>query len=199
MHRVLAFMVVVVLLSAWPAAAQDAGNPPAPNRPQGWWGSVGVDFSAMRFACQDCADEQPVYESAAGQFAFGKSIGTKVAFGAEVATAAPKGPPGRAVITAVTGIARWYPSSSPLYVKFGVGLARGRNSLVSGAGLYQTIRNGVAISFGAGYDIKVGRSVAVTPMAGWYMSAIGDVITPTAVIRNVSWNNWTFGVSLTIF
>ena len=199
MRRIFAMAVFAALLSVWPAAAQDAGNPTAPNRPQGWWGSVGVDFSAMRFACQDCANEQPVYESAAGQFAFGKSIGTKVAFGVEVATATPKGPPGRAVITAVTGIARWYPSSSPLYVKFGVGMARGRNSLVSGAGLYQTIRNGAAISFGAGYDIQVSKSLAITPMAGWYMSAIGDIITPTAVIRNVSWNNWTFGVSLTVF
>ena len=103
------------------------------------------------------------------------------------------------MITAVTGSARWYPSSSPLYVKFGVGMARGRSSLVSGAELYETIRNGVVIDFGAGYDIRVSKSLAITPMAGWYMGAIGDIITPTAVIRNVSWNNWTFGVSLTIF
>jgi len=140
-----------------------------------------------------------VYESVAGEVAFGKSIGTKVAFGAEVSVATPSGPPGRAVITAVTGIARWYPSSSPLWVKFGVGLARGRSTLVSGAGLSQSIRNGVVIDFGAGYDIQVSRSLAITPMAGWYMGAIGDVTTPTAVIRNVSWNNWTFGVSLTVF
>jgi hypothetical protein len=195
----LTMAVFAALLSVWPAAAQDAGNASAPSRPQGWWGSVGVDLSAIRFACQDCADEQPVYESAAGQVAFGKTIGTKVAFGAEVSIATPSGPPGRAVITAVTGSARWYPSNSPLYVKFGVGMARGRNSLVSGAGLYQTIRNGVVISFGAGYDIQVSKSLAITPMAGWYMGAIGDIITPTAVIRNVSWNNWTFGVSLTVF
>jgi hypothetical protein len=72
MHRVLAFMVIVTLLSAWPAAAQDTGHATAPHRPQGWWGSVGVDFSAVRFACQDCADEQPVYKSASGEVAFGK-------------------------------------------------------------------------------------------------------------------------------
>jgi len=199
MRRIFTMAVFAALLSVWPAAAQDAGNPTAPNRPQGWWGSVGVDFSAMRFACQDCADEQPVYESAAGQFAFGKSIGTKVALGAEVAVATPSGPPGRAVITTVTGIARWYPSSSPLWLKFGVGMARGRSTLVSGVGLYQSVRNGVAIDFGAGYDIQVSKSLAITPTAGWYMGAIGDIITPTAVIRNVSWNNWTFGVSLTVF
>ena len=199
MRRIFTMAVFAALLSVWPAAAQDAGNPTAPNRPQGWWGSVGVDFSAVRFACQDCANEQPVYESVAGEVAFGKSIGTKVALGAEVAVATPSGPPGRAVITTVTGIARWYPSSSPLWLKFGVGMARGRSTLVSGVGLYQSIRNGVAIDFGAGYDIQVSKSLAITPMAGWYMGAIGDIITPTAVIRNVSWNNWTFGVSLTVF
>jgi len=199
MRRIFTMAVFAALLSVWPAAAQDAGNPTAPNRPQGWWGSAGVDFSAIRFACQDCANEQPVYESVAGEVAFGKSIGTKVALGAEVAVAAPSGPPGRAVITTVTGIARWYPSSSPLWLKFGVGMARGRSTLVSGVGLYQSIRNGVAIDFGAGYDIQVSKSLAITPMAGWYMGAIGDIITPTAVIRNVSWNNWTFGVSLTVF
>ena len=199
MRRIFTMAVFAALLSVWPAAAQDAGNPTAPNRPQGWWGSAGVDFSAVRFACQDCANEQPVYESVAGEVAFGKSIGTKVALGAEVAVATPSGPPGRAVITTVTGIARWYPSSSPLWLKFGVGMARGRSTLVSGVGLYQSVRNGVAIDFGAGYDIQVSKSLAITPMAGWYMGAIGDIITPTAVIRNVSWNNWTFGVSLTVF
>jgi hypothetical protein len=199
MHRVLACMVLVALLSARPVAGQDAGNPPAPNRPQGWWGSLGVDFSGMRFACQDCAEEQPVYESAGGQVAFGKSIGRRVAFGVEVAAAAPKGPPGRAVTTTVSGMARWYPGSRPVFVKFGVGLARGRISLVSGAGLYQNIRNGVAISFGTGYDFRVSRSLAITPSAGWYMGAIGDIITPTSHIRNVSWNRWTFGVGLTFF
>ena len=199
MRRIFTMAVFAALLSVWPAAAQDAGNPTAPNRPQGWWGSAGVDFSAIRFACQDCGNEQPVYESVAGEVAFGKSIGTKVALGAEVAVATPSGPPGRAVITTVTGIARWYPSSSPLWLKFGVGMARGRSTLVSGVGLYQSVRNGVAIDFGAGYDIQVSKSLAITPMAGWYMGAIGDIITPTAVIRNVSWNNWTFGVSLTVF
>jgi len=199
MRRIFAMAVFAALLSVWPAAAQDAGNGSAPSRPQGWWGSVGVDLSAIRFACQDCADEQPVYESAAGQVAFGKTIGTKVALGAEVSIATPSGPPGRAVITAITGSARWYPSSAPLYVKFGVGMARGRSSLVSGAELYETIRNGVVIDFGAGYDIRMSKSLAITPMFGWYMGAIGDIILPTAVIRNVSWNNWTFGVSLTVF
>ena len=199
MRRIFAMAVFAALLSVWPAAAQDAGSQPAPARPQGWWASLGVDFSAMRFACQDCADEQPVYESAAGQVAFGKSIGNRVALGVEVATAWPKGPPGRAVTTTVSGMARWYPSDSPLHVKFGVGIARGRITLASGAEGYQKIRNGVAISFGTGYDIRVGKSVAITPMFGWYMGAIGDVTTPTVSIRNVSWNRWTFGVGVTIF
>ena len=199
MHRIFATAVFAALLSVWPAAAQDAAPQPAPARPQGWWASLGVDFSAMRFTCQDCADEQPVYESGAAQVAFGKSIGTRVAFGVEVASAWPKGPPGRAVSTTVSGMARWYPSDSPLYVKFGVGLERGRITLASGAALYQEVRNGVTISFGTGYDIRVGKSVAITPMFGWYMGAIGDVTSDAVSIRNLSWNRWTFGVGLTIF
>ena len=53
-------------------------------------------------------------------------------------------------------------------MKFGVGLERGRVTLASGAALYQEVRNGVTIPFGTGYDIRVGKSVAITPMFGWH-------------------------------
>jgi hypothetical protein len=98
-------------------------------------------------------------------------------------------------------MARWYPSESPFYVKFSIGLSRVRASLVSGDEAATEIRNGTGIAFGAGYDVRVGRSLALTPYAGWYMSAIGDIGTSDGSTqkRDVSWNTWTFGLGLTIF
>jgi len=202
MRRIFTMAVFAALLSVWPAAAQDAGKPPAPNRPQGWWGSAGVDFSAIRFACQDCGDDMPVYESPSMAVSIGKTIGRKVAFGVELSVAYPSLQTGaRVAASSLAGMARWYPAQSPFYLKFSVGLARVRASLATQDGTDSAIRNGTGIAFGAGYDIRVGRSVALTPYGGWYMSAIGDIGDPsgTNYQRDVSWNTWTFGVGVTIF
>jgi hypothetical protein len=62
-----------------------------------------------------------------------------------------------------------------------------------------SLENGVGISIGVGYDLHVGRRVAITPIANWFMCAVGDVVVPGRRIRSVSWNNWSVGAGLTFF
>ena len=194
--HVVAFLLVLAV--AAPAIAQTA-NEPAPVHPSGWWGGVGGGFSAIRFDCADCGEDQPVYESGAVVGAVGKSIGRHVAFGLEVGAAFPSNKNGAKVTaSSIAGLARWYPSDSPFYMKFSLGLSRVRAAL---PGTESEIRNGTGIAFGAGYDLRVHRAFALTPYAGWYMSAIGDIggDDPAKAKSDVSWNTWTFGVGLTIF
>ena len=200
MRRIHVFLSVLLLAMAAPALAQSP-QAPAPVHPEGWWGGIGGGFSAIRFACEDCGEDQPVYESPSVVVAIGKSIGSKVAFGVEVGAAFPSLQTGtRVVASSVAGMARWYPSRSPFYLKFSIGLSRVRATLTSEGQTVSEIRNGTGIAFGAGYDIRVGRSLALTPYAGWYMSAIGDIGDPNGTqARDVSWNTWTFGIGLTIF
>jgi hypothetical protein len=198
MRRICLVAFVLLLAATVPARAQTSREP-APTHPTGWWGGVGGGFSAIRFACKDCGEDQPVYESAAAIGAIGKSIGSHVAFGLEVGAAFPSNDTGTKVTaSSVAGLARWYPSESPFYIKFSLGLSRVR-AAVSGA--ESEIRNGTGIAFGAGYDLRVSRAVALTPYAGWYMSAIGTIggDDPAKAKQDVSWNTWTFGVGLTIF
>ena len=203
MRRIHVFVLALLLASALPAGAQSPPAPAAsPGRPDGWWGAVGGGVSAIRFACQDCGDDMPVYESPSMAVSIGKTIGRKVAFGVELNVAFPALETGtRVAASALAGMARWYPAQSPFYVKFSVGLSRVRASLATEDGTDSAIRNGTGIAFGAGYDIRVGRAVALTPYAGWYMSAIGDIGDPsgTNYRRDVSWNTWTFGLGVTIF
>jgi len=198
MRRIHLVAFVLLLATAAPAIAQTPSEPVSAH-PVGWWGGVGGGFSAIRFACKDCGDQQPVYESGAVAVAVGKSIGKRVAFGVEVASAFPSNKNGTKVTaSSVAGLARWYPSASPFYVKFSLGLSRVRAAL---AGTESEIRNGTGIAFGAGYDVRVHRSFALTPYAGWYMSAIGEIGAgdPATHKQDVSWNTWTFGVGFTIF
>jgi hypothetical protein len=201
MRRIPLIAFVLLLAAAAPAMAQTASEP-ASAHPQGWWGGVGGGFSAIRFACGDCGEEQPVYESGAAVVAVGKSIGSRVAFGVEVGGAFPSSKNGlKVTASSIGGMARFYPSQSPFYVKFSLGLSRVRAALPP-EGETQTpseIRNGTGIAFGAGYDLRVHRSFALTPYAGWYMSAIGDISSGETARHDVSWNTWTFGVGLTIF
>ena len=198
MRRIHLVAFVLLLAAAAPAMAQTASEP-ASAHPTGWWGGVGGGYSAIRFACKDCSEQQPVYESGAAALALGKSIGSHVAFGVEVAAAFPSNKAGTKVTaSSVAGLARWYPSDSPFYVKFSLGLSRVRAAV---PGTDTEIRNGTGIAFGAGYDLRVSRAVALTPYAGWYMSAIGTIggADPAKAKQDVSWNTWTFGVGLTIF
>jgi hypothetical protein len=193
------FTVLVVM--AAPALAQSPQTA-APVHPDGWWGGFGGGISALRFACADCGDDQPVYEAPAVAVAFGKSIGRKVAFGVEYGGAFPTLDSGaRMVASSLTGMARWYPADFPIFLKFGIGLSRVRATVTSNGETVSDIRNGTGIVFGAGWDFRVGRSVALTPYVGWYMSAIGDIGDPNSTTqrRDVSWNTWSFGVGITIF
>jgi hypothetical protein len=200
MRRTPLLLFVLILAMAAPAMAQPP-QAPAPVHPDGWWGSFGAGIAGLRFACEDCGEDQPVYEAPAVTVSFGKSIGTKVAFGVEYSGAFPALDSGaRVVASSLAGVARWYPSASKIFLKFSVGLSRVRATVTSNGETLSEIRNGTGIAFGLGYDIRVGRSVALTPYAGWYMSAIGDIgAAGTAQKRDVSWNTWSAGVGVTIF
>lgn len=201
MRSIPALVLVLLVAVAAPAAAQQAPAS-APDRPQGWWGSAGGGLAAIRFSCADCGESQPVYESPAMGVAFGKTLGNKVAFGVEFDGALMTTEAGAHVLaSSFAGTARWYPSSTPFYLKFSIGLSRVRARITTDGEETSSLRNGTGISFGAGYDFKVGRSVAITPHAGWYMSAVGDIGDPasTSFRRDVSWNTWTIGVGVTFF
>jgi hypothetical protein len=200
MRRIPLLVFVLLAALAVPALAQTPQTPP-PGHPDGWWGGFGVGFSALRFACADCGDDQPVNEAPSVAFSFGKSIGRKVAFGVEYGGAFPSLETGAQVVaSSLTGMARWYPSDSPIFLKFGVGLSRVRATVTSDGQTTSEIRNGTGIVFGIGWDVRLGRSAALTPYAGWYMSAIGDIgAEGTNQARDVSWNTWTFGLGVTIF
>jgi hypothetical protein len=189
---------VLLLAMATPAMAQ-AQEAATTGHPQGWWGSFGAGISGLRFACKDCSESQPVYEAPAGVISFGKSIGTKVAFGVEIGAALPTTEDRKVAATTLSGMARWYPSQAPFFLKFGVGLSRARLSLTTDGQTQSAMRNGSGISFGAGYDVRLGKSVAITPLVGWYMSAIGDIGVGDTVRQNVSWNTWSVGVGVTIY
>jgi len=201
MRRTPLLVFTLLVAMAAPAMAQSPQTP-APVHPEGWWGGFGGGIATLRFACADCGDEQPVYEAPAVAVTFGKSIGRNVAFGVEYGGSFPTIESGtRVVASSLTGMARWYPSRAPVFLKFGVGLSRVRATVTSDGQTVSEIRNGTGILCGIGWDIRVGRSAALTPYAGWYMSAIGDIGDPNSTTqrRDVSWNTWSAGIGITIY
>lgn len=191
-------VLLMALVAVTPAMAQTE-SPVTTGHPQGWWGSFGAGISGLRFSCKDCSESQPVYEAPAGVIAFGRSIGAKVAFGVELGAALPTADDRRVAATTLSGMARWYPSQAPFFLKFGVGLSRARLTLTADGQTQSAVRNGTGIAFGAGYDFRLGRAVALTPLVGWYMNAIGEISVGDTLRENVSWNTWSVGVSVTIF
>jgi len=70
----------------------------------------------------------------------------------------------------------WYLGRSGLYMKGGVGLARGTFAVTPASGeAVTTNRTGLAYTFGLGFDVGVASWLALTAKLGTHVMAIGDV------------------------
>lgn len=92
---------------------------------------------------------------------------------------------------------RWYPGAPPVFLRIGFGMAGARVRILEGEGSL-TVRRGVGLSFGMGYDIRLSRRLSLTPEAAWRLLAVGDYPVQGVAYRNVSLNTWFLGAALTI-
>jgi hypothetical protein len=92
--------------------------------------------------------------------------------------------------------AYYYPTDMPLFVKAGLGLARADFDIggESAAGV------GLGLMAGVGYDIPIGRSTAVTPMATFWMGKPGDLsVDDIEVVHGFKHNVIELGVAVTFY
>jgi hypothetical protein len=140
---------------------------------------------------------------AVGSFGLGGTVGSRLLLGAELTEWSGFTNPTPVesfardtLLTSLMATARVYPvASAGGFLKGGVGLA----SHLSRTGERRR-RHGLALAAGAGYDVRIGRNVSLTPLVEFLHGSVGDTTTPPGAITlaDVRQSVWAGSLRLTL-
>lgn len=193
--RALIIALAFTVACAASAAAQDPGQ--GSSRPQGMFGAIGIGLSTLKVN-YDGAEDTPHREAAGLGAAIGWRLTPSVLMGVGASVDSEVLEGRRRTTTGLEGFVRWYPGAPPVFLRFGFGLAGARVRILTEGEESLTVRRGVGLNFGIGWDIRLSRHLSLTPEAFWRLTAIGDVPIQGVTYRNVSLNNWYIGAGVTI-
>ncbi len=147
----------------------------------GFWIGFGLGAGSATATCDDDCDDDERETAPAGYVKAGWTLSERVLLGVD-ASLWSKSEDVEGVELAfsmyhVLGTLTLYPSaSSGFFVKGGAGLAFVDTDFSEGRTTTTTeLGNGLGLVAGAGYDIRLGRRVALTPAVDVYYGSIGDL------------------------
>lgn len=185
------------------AAAQEASGQAAPRG--GFWLEGGSGWGTVRSACSACAAATVAYGTSS-HVRVGGTLSPRVLLGLELFALSSSDlvlSEGSAPVDAENGslapVAIWYTGGGGLFLKGGVGLARGTFTVRPTPGqIATTRRSGLAITFGIGFDVRLLSWLALTANLGTYVTAIGDIPLDGGVVDDVVATVYEAGVGLTL-
>jgi hypothetical protein len=188
-------IAIALVIAAVPAAAQDS-QPPS-SRPEGLWGSVGAGWSIVKVNYEG-AEDTPHRNAGSIAGAIGWALTPSVLMGVGVSADSEAVDTHRTTTAGLEGFVRWYPGAPPVFLRFGFGLASARIRILTAGNESLTVRRGVGVNFGIGFDQRLSKHLSLTPEAFWRLTGVGDIPIEGANYRNVSLNTWFLGAGLTI-
>lgn len=169
-HRIVTLAVLGVVLSIQSLAAQGGRRGlvelPREGTRQGFWIAGGLGYGAQNFRFDgedwlDKPEERPTFA-----IRLGGTPDQHLRLGGEVTVwvnhrTSDEGFSVTETLSSMTLVGQFYPMrTSGLFLKGGAGIGVSAASVEGGDGITET---GFVGSFGAGYDIPVGRKLAITP------------------------------------
>ena len=165
------------------AAAQDR---------KGFWFGIGGGYGSANVTCDDCGDSSRE-SSGAVYLKGGWTANPRVLVGGEFNVWAKKfavepGTDATVNIYNFSGTVTVYPAASGgFFVKGGGGVAfTGIDLSPSGTTISVDLGKGPGVIVGAGYDVKLGRRVALTPAVNFWYGSLGDL----QVLGQTFASNW---------
>jgi hypothetical protein len=194
------WIAVMVLLVA---ASHDAAGQASAR--SGFWLEAGWGAGTVRSACSACPSVTVAYGTSTHLRA-GTALSARALLGLEFfalhstdLVLADGTPPVDAENGSIAPVVIWYVGRSGLFLKGGVGLARGTFTVRSTSGEpVTTERTGSAITFGVGFDLGVARRFALTANLGMNVAAIGDIDVDGTVADDVVATVYEAGVGITL-
>ncbi len=178
---------ILMILGATTLSAQH------PQERKGFWIGFGLGYGPFKPSCDGCGTVDSK-SSFTGHLRLGGTLRPNVLLGGDV-VAWTKSESGVTDVGGnTTATVYYYPmSQSGLFLKGGVGIAafeESGNGKATGAG--------VGFTAGAGYDLRVGKSVSLTPVANFLFGSVGDIQSNgTTVVSGWKQTIIEFGLDIT--
>lgn len=192
----------VLLACALAVSGEASGQSPFRS---GLWLEGGSGAGTVRSACSACPAATVAYGTSS-HLRVGYAVAPRVLLGLELFALHSSDlqlADGVAPVDAENGslgpVAIWYAGRSGLFLKGGVGLARGTFTVRPADDAPVTVeRGGLAITFGLGFDLGVSSWLAITANLGSYVTAIGDFVVDDTVADDIVATVYEAGIGLTL-
>jgi hypothetical protein len=172
---------VVVMLVALAGVAR-AVRAQYPQRRDGFWIGFGLGYGSANVWCDNCR-AGPRTGGVTGFLKFGGSPSQHLLIGAAINGWSHDNVGATETMANLTGSLYFYPTArSGLFFTGGLGLSAYHvNTVPAWDG------TGWGLTLGAGYDIRVGRDVSLTPVVNYFSGALGDVTGPGTGVVGSRW------------
>ena len=159
----------VTLLAAFSCAAS-AARAQYPQRRDGFWIGFGLGYGSANITCDNCG-RGPRTDGITGFVKLGGTPSRNLLVGGAINTWFHSNSSATEALTSLTASLYLYPAArSGFFVTGGLGFSNYHvNSTPSFDG------TGWGFTAGAGYDIRFGRDVSLTPVVNYVYGAVGDV------------------------
>jgi hypothetical protein len=155
------------------STAAHAGHPQVR---RGFWVGFGFGYGSASVTCDGCGSSDRE-SGAAGHARLGWTLNQHVLLGGEVDvwTKEEEGVTLN-LYNASLEVALYPQASSGLFVKGGIGAAYVDTELrEGGVSIRADLGSGLGVVVGAGYDIRVGRNISITPTVNFWFGEPGDL------------------------
>ena len=150
------------------------GTPAAAQNPQvrdGFWIGFGLGYGSANGSCDGCGSSDSE-SGLTGHLKLGGTLSPKVLLGAESDVWMKEINGATNTVGNFSGTVYFYPSpAGGFFLKGGAGLAYYSVS----EGNVSVSKAGLGLMGGAGYDVRVGRNISITPMATFRYAGVGDI------------------------
>jgi hypothetical protein len=194
--RPLARIVLLIVAAALLTPAAGAEAQPAAGQPQdsGWWAGVGSGYLGSGARCTNCESDSPPKNDVAFLVQGGWRVNPRLVVGGELFTTARLVDDVDFRDTHLIAIAQYRPfARHGFFIKGGYGIALVKASVPTDTGTVAARTWGMGVMYGAGWVFDVSRRVSLAPMAGTYVTTVGDVVVGQATAENVVVNSWFAG------
>jgi Outer membrane protein beta-barrel domain len=144
------------------SATEQSGSAARPQSRGGFWFSGGLGVGSL--GCEDC-DEREL--SGMADIALGGTLGDRLLLGAALSGWSKEEDGATLTVSTLEARVRFYPMAEKgFYLTGGLGLGTIRAEFDR----FDESENGVGLTLGLGWDIRVGRNVSITPF--WHGTAV---------------------------
>jgi len=180
--------VLVASPEAWAGHPQDR---------QGFWIGFGGGYGSANASCDECegGDREGSYS---GHFKLGGTLNPRVLLGVEGNGWMKEQDDVTLTLGSFTGTVTFYPQASGgFFLKGGVGLSYVDTDFQAGSLSVTISKTGWGVLAGAGYDIRVGRNISITPCVNYHYGAPGDLSFEGDTLTNWTQNVVSFEIGIT--